>query len=83
MESLDAFSAPSLLAAIGLDHDRQFTLHVRPSAAASLVMRADQTLLEAVLFNAAENACAGLASIPRALGCLLRPRLSASRVRYL
>ena len=53
-ETLDTFAAASLLADIGVRDDKQFKLSVLPDCPPPI--HADKTLLEAILFNAAQNA---------------------------
>ena len=52
-ESLDTFTPDALLSALGIDRDRRFAPSVPPGCPA---VRADRTLLEAILFNATQNA---------------------------
>ena len=66
-ESLDTFTPDALLSALGIDRDRRFAPHVPPGCPA---VRADRTLLEAILFNATQNAALhGAAQHPIAVRC--------------
>ena len=66
-ESLDTFTPDALLSALGIDRDRRFAPSVPPGCPA---VRADRTLLEAILFNATQNAALhGAAQHPIAVRC--------------
>ena len=66
-ESLDTFTPDALLSALGIDRDRRFAPQVPPGCPA---VRADRTLLEAILFNATQNAALhGAAQHPIAVRC--------------